>query len=75
MNTNGIHISEWVASLDVRKPFYLAIVNRQGDLTFTNSGFYTRFLSPPKRWTITVFLTLFTGEIRRCSKKCLRPVS
>lgn len=45
MNTNAIHISEWVATLDVRKPFYLAIINQEGVLTFTNSGFYTRFFS------------------------------
>ncbi len=48
MNTNGIHISEWVASLDVRKPFYLAIIDQDGVLTFTNSEFYTRFLSSPE---------------------------
>jgi len=48
MLTNGIHISEWVASLDVRKPFYLAIIDQEGALTFTNSGFYTRFLSSPE---------------------------
>jgi PAS domain S-box-containing protein len=45
MNTNGIHISEWVASLDIRKPFYLAIMDEKGFLTFTNSRFYTEFLS------------------------------
>jgi signal transduction histidine kinase len=45
MNSNGINISEWVGSLDVRKPFYLAIINKQGFLTFTNSRFYTQFLS------------------------------
>ena len=45
MNTSAIHISEWVATLDVRKPFYLAIINQEGILTFTNSVFYTRFLS------------------------------
>ena len=45
MNGNGINISEWVSSLDVRKSFYLAIINKQGFLTFTNSRFYTEFLS------------------------------
>jgi signal transduction histidine kinase len=45
MNSNGINIGEWVASLDARKPFYLAIINKQGFLTFTNSRFYTQFLS------------------------------
>jgi PAS domain S-box-containing protein len=45
MNSNGINISEWVASIDARKPFYLAIINKQGFLTFTNSRFYTQFLS------------------------------
>jgi len=45
MNRNGINISEWVASLDAGKPFYLAIINNQGSLTFTNSWFYTRLLS------------------------------
>ncbi len=45
MNSNGINISEWVASLDARKPFYLAIIDKQGFLTFTNSRFYTQLLS------------------------------
>jgi PAS domain S-box-containing protein len=45
MNTNGIHISEWVAALDIRKPFYLAIMDAEGFLSFTNSRFYTQFLS------------------------------
>jgi PAS domain S-box-containing protein len=45
MNSNGINISEWVASIDARKPFYLAIINKQGFLTFTNSRFYTQLLS------------------------------
>ena len=58
MNTNGIHISEWVASLDVRKPFYLAIINQEGALTFTNSGFYTRFLSSPEAMTHHSFFDL-----------------
>src|ERR1700744_3843555 len=48
MHSNGIHISEWVASLDVRKPFYLAIIDKEGALTFTNSAFYTRFLTRPE---------------------------
>jgi len=45
MNSNGINISDWVASIDARKPFYLAIINKQGFLTFTNSRFYTQLLS------------------------------
>ena len=45
MNYNEINVSEWVASLDVHKPFYLAIINKQGFLTFSNSRFYTQFLS------------------------------
>jgi signal transduction histidine kinase len=45
MNSNEINISEWVASLDARKPFYLAIIDKQGFLTFTNSRFYTELLS------------------------------
>jgi PAS domain S-box-containing protein len=47
MNANGIHISEWVAALDIRKPFYLAIMDEEGFLSFTNSRFYTQFLSAP----------------------------
>jgi PAS domain S-box-containing protein len=58
MNNTGLHISEWVASLDVRKPFYLAIINKEGDLTFTNSGFYTRFLSSPETMTHDGFFGL-----------------
>jgi PAS domain S-box-containing protein len=45
MFNNGLHISEWVASLDVHKPFYLAIIGKEGLLSFTNSRFYTEFLS------------------------------
>jgi len=45
MSSNGINISDWVASLDVRKAFYLAIINKLGFLTFTNTRFYTQFLS------------------------------
>ena len=45
MFNNGLHISEWVASLDIHKPFYLAIVDKEGLLSFTNSRFYTEFLS------------------------------
>jgi PAS domain S-box-containing protein len=45
MNSNGINNSDWVASIDARKPFYLAIINKQGFLTFTNSRFYTQLLS------------------------------
>jgi hypothetical protein len=37
--------SKWVASLDIRMPFYLAIMDEKGLLTFTNSRFYTEFLS------------------------------
>jgi PAS domain S-box-containing protein len=45
MFNNGLHISEWVASLDVHKPFYLAIIGKEGLFSFTNSRFYTEFLS------------------------------
>jgi signal transduction histidine kinase len=45
MKNNGINISEWVASLRDRNPFYLAIINEEGLLTFTNSRFYTHFVS------------------------------
>jgi signal transduction histidine kinase len=58
MYSNGIHISEWVASLDVRKPFYLAIIDKNGVLTFTNSGFYTQFLSSRETAIHTGFFDL-----------------
>ncbi len=45
MFKNGLHISEWIASLDVHKPFYLTIIDKEGLFSFTNSRFYTEFLS------------------------------
>jgi PAS domain S-box-containing protein len=48
MKSNGINISDWVSSLDVRKSFYLAIINKQGFLSFSNSRFYSEFLSTPE---------------------------
>jgi hypothetical protein len=59
MYNNGVHISEWVASLDIRKPFYLAIIDRTGVLSFTNSSFYTQFLSSLELTIRTNFFDLF----------------
>lgn len=58
MISNAIHISEWVASLDVRKPFYLAIIDKEGLLTFTNSRFYTEFLCSLEQPVHTNFFDL-----------------
>jgi PAS domain S-box-containing protein len=58
MISNEIHISEWVASLDVRKPFYLAIIDKEGLLTFTNTRFYTEFLSTFEQPVNTSFFDL-----------------
>jgi signal transduction histidine kinase len=58
MFSNGLHISEWVASLDVQKPFYLAIIDKEGRLSFTNSRFYTEFLSTDGQPTKTSFFDL-----------------
>ncbi|HMH22841.1 MAG TPA: PAS domain-containing protein [Puia sp.] len=45
MNSNRVNITEWVASLANRKSYYLAIVDENGQLIFTNSRFYTHFVS------------------------------
>ena len=45
MKTSEISISEWAASLTGQQPFYVAIIDEEGRLTFTNSYFYTHFLS------------------------------
>src|ERR1700754_2607483 len=58
MYNNGVHISEWVASLDIQKPFYLAIIDKKGVLTFTNSSFYTQFLSCTESTIHTDFFDL-----------------
>jgi len=43
MNTIGANISKWVDTLDDQKPFYVAVIDDQGSMTFTNSHFYTSF--------------------------------
>ena len=58
MFNNGLHISEWVASLDVHKPFYLAIIGKEGLFSFTNSRFYTEFLSNDSQPINTSFFEL-----------------
>jgi signal transduction histidine kinase len=58
MFNNGIHISEWIASLDVHKPFYLAIIDKEGLFSFTNSRFYTEFLSSHSEPLNTSFFEL-----------------
>src|ERR1700748_470940 len=75
MHSNGIHISEWVASLAIHKPFYLAIINKEGALTFANSELYTRFLSSSETMTRNDFfdlihrgdLALFKDLLTACS--------
>jgi signal transduction histidine kinase len=44
MNNSSIQISEWVASLEDHQPYYLAIIDKEGHLSFTNSQFYNCFL-------------------------------
>ena len=58
MFNNGLHISEWIASLDVHKSFYLAIIDKEGMFSFTNSRFYTDFLSIQIQPTGASFLDL-----------------
>lgn len=58
MFNNEIHISEWIASLDIHKPFYLAIIDKEGILSFTNTRFYTEFLSRHFQPTGASFLDL-----------------
>ncbi|HMH32862.1 MAG TPA: PAS domain S-box protein, partial [Puia sp.] len=40
MKNNGINITEWVSALSNQKLFYLAVINKCGQLTFTNSHFF-----------------------------------
>jgi PAS domain S-box-containing protein len=40
MKTNHIHINEWASALTNQKLFYLAVINRCGQLTFINSHFF-----------------------------------
>ncbi len=44
--------------MDVRKPFYLAIIDKEGLLTFTNSRFYTEFLCSSDQPVHTSFFDL-----------------
>jgi len=71
MNTKGIHISEWVASLDIRKAFYLAIMDEKGFLTFTNSRFYTEFLSDRESSIHTNFFELVPQSDQASFKEIL----
>ncbi len=45
MKTNGINISAWVNALGDERPYYLAIIDEDGHMNFTNSRYYTNFLS------------------------------
>lgn len=56
MSNNGLHISEWIASLDIHKPFYLAIIDKDGLFSFTNTRFFTEFLSSHSQLTGISFL-------------------
>ena len=71
MSTNGIHISEWVAALDIRKPFYLAIMDEDGFLSFTNSRFYTQFLSTREFSIHTSFFDLVPPSDQASFKEIL----
>src|ERR1700744_3601254 len=43
MNTIEANISKWVGNLGDQKPFYVAVIDDEGSMTFTNSHFYTSF--------------------------------
>ena len=43
MKTNGSDISDWIDSLNNQKPYYLAVMDAEGCLTFANSQFYNSF--------------------------------
>jgi PAS domain-containing protein len=43
MKTNGSDIKKWVDTLNNQKPYYLAIIDAEGSLTFANSQFYSSF--------------------------------
>ncbi|HEY4062954.1 MAG TPA: ATP-binding protein [Puia sp.] len=42
--STGLHINEWVSTLADHQPYYLAIFDGEGRLSFTNSQFYNSFL-------------------------------
>ena len=43
MKTNGTSIAKWVDTLNNKAPYYLAVVDAEGRLSFTNSRFYGSF--------------------------------
>jgi PAS domain-containing protein len=43
MKTNGSDIREWVDTLNNQKPYYLAVMDAEGCLTFANSQFFNSF--------------------------------
>jgi len=43
MKTNGSDIRKWVDTLNNQKPYYLAVMDAEGCLTFANSQFYNSF--------------------------------
>lgn len=74
MTTSEIHISEWAASLTGQQPFYVAIIDEEGRLTFTNSRFYTRF-RPAQHGSADSFFDLVHQEDRVRLKDTLRECS
>ena len=50
MKTNGSDIRKWVDTLNNHKPYYLAVMDDEGHLTFANSQFYSNFQAslPPE---------------------------
>jgi PAS domain S-box-containing protein len=43
MKIKGINISQWAGSLNDQQPFYVAVIDAQGEMCFTNSHFYLSF--------------------------------
>jgi len=58
MNTKGINISRWAGSLNDQQPFYVAVIDAQGEMSFTNSYFYTTFQASHTSGTPNAFFDL-----------------
>ena len=43
MKHKGINITQWAGSLKDQQPYYVAVIDAQGEMFFTNSHFYTSF--------------------------------
>src|SRR5579872_3591757 len=75
MITNGATISEWVGALNNDRPYYLAVVDEQGRLTFTNSNFYISFQAAQPPALLNGFFDLVHENDRHLLNEVLTSLS